>query len=675
MSIEFIKNKEFAVISTPDFQYIIEDYGPKNGERFLMSAYWGEALKNPEEALSFADIECWDEDRFTPTAYSSEFTGWGTKFYHQPTLKATFADGVRDLELRVIGSKLSDDKSTLTYTLKDRNYNFSVDVVYKTYENLSVIDRYCVIKNNEKEAVYLESVGSGTVNLPFAEEYYLTSMGSAWGKEYELARQKITPAATVLDARAGVSNAKNFPYFAIDKGNATELSGEVWFGTVQWSGNWKIAVETDYNKNIRITGGLNDFDFKWKLESGEEFTSPVMTIGYSAEGFSGASRILHDYIRKTTKATAWSSRPLPVLYNSWTCFEFDIDEQKEMELAEKAADMGIELFVIDDGWFATRDDIYSGLGDWYPSPKKFPNGLDPLINKVKSLGMMFGIWVEPEMVNPDSELYRAHPDWVINFPTRHREVSREQLILNLAREDVYNFVIDFLDDLLSNHSIDYLKWDMNRWFSQVGWPEMPNDRQQELWVRYVQNFYRVFEHLNEKFPNVILENCSSGGFRSDLAMSKWCTRINRSDNQDPVDELYLHEGFTYVNLSRSAGGAGHISASGTGLNERVSPMQFKAHIAMMGSMGIGIDLRTLNAEETEELRGYIAMQKELRSTVQLGDMYRLKTMRRDGVMAVEFVAKDKKEAVLFLFGPQTTFKHMWPELKLCGLNPDTVYKV
>lgn len=670
MAIHFDSERNQFLIETKNSHYIFFE---RNGR--LKSGYWGQKLRRVEDVplpgRMISGIP--GEGSVNPDFYMSEFTGWGSRFFNEPTLKLTFADGVRDLDLLYAGHEISGDGNKLAVTLRDSHYGLEVELSYQIYPELDVIDRCCVVRNRTGAAITLDSAASASVNFPYREEpYRLTALGSAWAQEYEITRLPVTKAGIVLQSRAGVSNAGDMPYFALDKGDATENEGEVWFGALQWSGNHKITAEIDAARITRVTGGINDFDFAYVLSDGESFETPVFTLGFSSAGFSGASRQLHGYAMAVNDGP-WVERCLPVVYNCWTSFEFDIDEPKLMALADRAADLGVELFVVDDGWFSTRDSDASGLGDWEPSPVKFPNGLDPLIRHVREKGMMFGIWVEPEMVNPSSRLYAEHPDWVLNFPTRKRELSRNQLILNLARQDVYDFIVGFLDELLTNHEIGYLKWDMNRWFSQPGWPEAGKN-QQSMWYKYVRNFHKIFAYLHEKYPEVILENCCSGGLRADLAMDRWCDRINRSDNQDPVDELYLHEGFTYLHRSRSAGGAGHISANGTGIDKRTCPMQFKAHVGMMGSLGCGMDLRDMSEEELEELKGYIALHKKLRHVVQLGDLYRLASLREKDYMAVEFVSRDQTEAVVFLFAPVRKFALPYDSLKLYGLNPDLIYR-
>ncbi len=673
MSIKFIDAKKMFVIETSESTYAFAQI-----DGSLISAYWGEKLDCPMDIPipNTATGGVLGDNYLNNKQYNTEFTGWGGKFYSEPTLKVTFADGVRDLDLKYESHKISSNGNELNIIMKDVYYDFSVELIYKIYEGLNIIDRNCVIKNNTGETVRLYNIGSATVNFPQKDKpYRLTSLGGGWMHEYDVIRTPITKAKTVLESRAGVSTTVNYPYFAIDEGDAEENSGLVWFGSLQWSGNWKIAIEQDLSFKTRVTAGLNDFDFNYPLKSGETFESPVITLGYSNMGFSGASRQIHDYIRYYHYAGYWSDKAFPILYNAWSAFEFDINEEKLMSLAELAADVGVEMFLVDDGWFSTRRNDRCGLGDWYPDYERFPNGLKPLADKVKSLGMMFGLWIEPEMINLDTKLYKEHPDWLLGFPTRENEPGRNQYFLNLAKDEVRDFIIETIDRLIKEYEIDYLKWDMNRLMSQPGWPDAPDGEQQMMWVKYVENLHSIFRYVAEKYPKVIFENCASGSLRNNLALAKWCPRANRSDNQDAVDMLHIHEGFTYVNLPSAAGGGGHISKSGSGIDMRDCPMEFKAHGGMMGSLATCLDLRKLNDEELTELKRLLAYHKKIRNVVQLGDLYRLASLKEKDYMALEYVRKDKSEAVVFIFGPSRTFRENYPNIKLYGLDKGKKYIV
>lgn len=446
MAIRFLDEKQLFVLETlrSTYAFALIDGG-------LYSVYWGTRLQYPEDLpLPVTGNGYMLGDKYVNTKqYGTEYTGWGGRFYSEPTLKVTFADGVRDLDLRYRSHRISESEDQLTVVLEDEHYDFTAELYYRLYEGSDVIDRHCVLHNGTGQTVRLLSIGSASLNFPRKNEpYRLTSLGGGWMQEYDLKRTPVTKAKTVLESRAGVSTTINYPYFAIDEGDAAENCGKVWFGSYQWSGNWKITAEQDLLLGTRITAGINDFDFDYPLGDGESFTAPVLTLGFSEAGFSGASRVLHDYIRRHHYAGYWADKPFPVLFNAWSTFKFDINEENLCALAEKAADAGVEMFLIDDGWFSTRRDEMHGLGDWYPDTTRFPRGLRPIADKVHRLGMLFGLWVEPEMVSPDTALYRDHPDWLMGFPTRETEMGRYQYFLNLAKSEVRDFIIDMLDRLI-----------------------------------------------------------------------------------------------------------------------------------------------------------------------------------------------------------------------------------
>lgn len=638
--------------------------------------YWGEYLPRA------ADLPVWAElsrlasrPKETDCQRRSEFAAWGNVFYQEPCLKVTFADGVRDCELRYDSHEISADGNELTVTMKDRCYPLYAELRYRIYEGLDLIDRRAVIRNADGErAVTVEQAASGSVYLADRTDWMLTVMDSAWSREYQRKRAPLRTGKLVLESRTLDSNSNFYPYFALDRGDGREESGEVWFGTLQWCCNWKLCVESDSSRPLRVTAGLNDFDFSLSLAPGESMDTPVFTVGYSREGFGGAARNFHELQRLYIAPREFASKPLPVVYNAWAAMEFDITEEKLLALADKAHYIGAELFVVDDGWFGHRNDDHSSLGDWFPSPEKFPHGLRPLTDKCHALGMKFGLWVEPEMISVDSELYKAHPDWCFHFPTREREEMRHQLMLNMARPECRDYAIACLDRLIGD-GVDYFKWDSNRFLSQAGWPDAPAEAQRGYAYRYAKAIYEIFRHVNEKFPHVIVENCAAGGMRADLSLAHYCSRINRSDNQDPRDELLLHDGFTLVNRSKSAGGACHVSKSPSGINGRYTPLRFRAHVAMLGSFAVGYDLFSIPQSELDEIRGYVAQHKRSRDTVQNGLMYRLASPWEHNYAVWSFVSQDRSEAYVFAYGLNLSFAEDLPYIRCKGLEPDALYEV
>jgi len=356
------------------------------------------------------------------------------------------------------------------------------------------------------------------------------------------------------------------------------------------------------------------------------------------------------------------------LYNSWEATLFDVDASSQIALAIHAAAMGVELFVLDDGWFHGRNDDTAGLGDWWPDAQKFPHGLAPLIEQVNALGMEFGLWIEPEMVNPNSDLYRAHPDWVIHFPTRARTESRNQLILNFGRSDMQNYIVEHIDRLLRENNIAFIKWDMNRNVSEPGWPDAPGDAR-ELWVRYVHGLYHVWGTLRERHPNVIWQSCSGGGGRADMGILRFADQVWVSDNTEATARLAIQEGYSHIFPANT------MEAWVTDVGADYLPLAFRFHVSMCGALGIGGHLLHWSEEERAEAAHWIALYKEIRHIVQFGDVYRLRSPQEHPFSAVQYVSKDQAEGVLFAFRTHLPPPAQVPPLYLRGLDPDARYEI
>ena len=666
MEIEFVAKRKLFVLTTKNSTYAMG----VNKSGALGHIYWGKRIGSP------GDLADPVSGLFHTNA--QEYPGWGEYFFDEPALKITYSDGVRDTRLRYKDYHITEneDSCELRIALKDSFYPLKVDLVYKIYPDSDVIERHAIVTNQGDAAMTIESIQSAAWYLPRDKSYRLSYQTGRWGKEYRPQEWLMEQGKAVLETRRGVSGPDYTPFVWIDpEGLATEDHGEMWIGALHWSGNWKITVENNRDNQTRITGGINDFDFDYVLQPGEEFVTPIFSGAFVEGGFGGASRTWHDYQRNHIMRPEKADALMPLIYNSWGTFTFDIDEERMVKLAELAAGVGVELFVIDDGWFAKRDNDRCSLGDWYPSPAKFPNGLDPLIKKVNDLGMDFGIWLEPEMVSPDSDLYRAHPDWVFRFENRECSQYRHQLVLNLARDDVKEFAYKTMHDLLKNHNIKYFKLDNNRYISEPGWTSADLADQKSVLVHYYRNFYEIFDRLTKEFPDVLFENCASGSGRVDFAMHRYFDRINRSDNQDPLDMLYLHEGFARVNLPKLAGGACHISTSMARINGRPTPMRYQAHIGMLGSLAIGHNLFDCTPEQLKEMKDYVDLYKEIRPITHRGDFYQLLSPRTNRRAACLYVSKDKSDAVLFVLGQSMQFRDVLPNIRPQGLDPDTVYQV
>ncbi len=472
----------------------------------------------------------------------------------------------------------------LDIVLKDISRNVFVHLEYKVDSATGIIRRSSLIENRTNTSFLIEQASSATWNLPRDPNYSLRYLTGRWADEWNLQQQTIHPGRTVLESRRGSTGHQNNPWFAIERGSSQdEDTGDVWFGALGWSGSWRITIEEDQAQDVRVTGGFNPFDFGYRLAPGEKLQTPFFYGGYSHEGIGGASRLLHRFELSVILPQAPHPRPRPVLYNSWEATEFNVNEAGQEALAEKAASIGVERFVMDDGWFGQRKNDHAGLGDWYVNPVKFPHGLKPLIDKVHSLGMDFGLWVEPEMVNPDSDLYRKHPDWVLNFPGRPRTEARNQLVLNLARPDVRAYVYNFLDQLLTKNDIAFLKWDYNRNWSEPGWPAVAPEDEKKVYVAYTENLYSILRELRAKHPSIEIESCSGGGGRVDLGILRYTDEVWPSDNTDPFDRLRLQDGFTYAYTPGIM--MAWVTESPNWVNGRSTSLEYRFLSAMQGSSG------------------------------------------------------------------------------------------
>ncbi|WP_328844159.1 alpha-galactosidase [Streptomyces sp. NBC_00258] len=551
--------------------------------------------------------------------------------------------------------------------LRFSDSGLGITLHYRMRAGTDVVERWVTLAN-EGPALEVLRADSAAWTLPHRDGWRLSQLHGRWAAESRLVRSELTYGEKVIGSRRGHTSHQHLPWVALDaEGAATEERGEVYGCALAWSGTWRIAVAQLPDARVQITGGVGyDDSGLLRLEPGESFVTPVFAGLWSDGGFGGASRAWHAYQHAYVIPDADEHRP--VLYNSWEATEFDISEEQQGALARRAAAMGVELFVVDDGWFGARTSDRAGLGDWTPNPDRFPAGLKPLADEVHALGMQFGIWVEPEMVNPDSELYRAHPDWVQFQPGRKRTELRNQLVLNLAREDVQEYLWEQLDTLLSSAPIDYVKWDFNRCFTDAGWPGEAYP--QRLWVDHVHALYRLLDRLRAAHPGVAFESCSGGGGRIDLGIMARTDQVWTSDNTDPLDRLAIQHGFSQVHPARTMA-AWVTDSPNVQLNGRVSSLRFRFVSAMAGVLGVGGDLTRWSDEELAEARTWVELYKEIRPVVQGGDLHRLRAPE-GGLSAVQYT-RDGEVVVLAWLQAQHYGEPVAP-VRLRGLDPAAAYE-
>ncbi|MGH9614707.1 MAG: alpha-galactosidase [Bryobacteraceae bacterium] len=646
-----------------------------NERNELQNIYWGKTIARDEDFAAAHTNPEWASFDGVPTTTPEEYPGWGGVLYIEPCVKVTLQDGVRDLVLDYVSYRIQGN--TLEIVTKDIRYGLYVTLSYHVYPDEGIIEKHSTIENRTGQPLVVESAQSGVWTLPRGDGYRLSYLTGRWAGETQLIQEDIHPGIKQIESRRGATSHQANPWFAIDAsdnagGHADQAHGRVWFGALGWSGSWKFSLEQTPHQQVRVTGGYNTFDFGYALKPGEKLDTPPFYGGFTDGGLGEASRMLHRFERESILPRGLDAKLRPVLYNSWEATEFNVNQQGQEALARKAAKLGVERFVMDDGWFGERNNDHAGLGDWFVNPQKFPHGLGPLIQYVNNLGMDFGLWVEPEMVNPDSQLYRQHPDWAMHFPGRPRTEERNQLVLNMAREDVKEYVFSWLDKLVSENNIAFLKWDMNRNFAEPGWPEAGAANEKKIWVRYTKNVYDIIDRLRAKHPKLEIESCSGGGGRVDLGILKRVDEVWTSDNTEAFDRLKIQEGFSYAYTPQVMM---DWVTDVPNFNGRSTPLQYRFLVAMMGSLGIGSNLNKFTEQDDALAARMIAYYKSIRQTVQQGKLYRLFSPRMGELTANEYVSEDGKQAVLFAFLRSQQFGRPAPTIRLRGLDEKSVYRI
>ncbi|HBY72032.1 MAG TPA: alpha-galactosidase [Lachnospiraceae bacterium] len=657
------KQNNLFNIETKNSSYVI------HYSNCLQNLYWGEKIHG--EDLTYFVKER-GHSSFDPNLNleRDEYSFWNGYSLLESCLKINYPE-IRKLDMIFLEHSIetvNKDLDRLTFRFKNSYSELYVTLIYDVYAEYDIICRHAEIRN-EGEDVILENLKSASVSVPKLERYRVRYLTGKWAAESQIKDQYLTTGAFTIQSRSGNTGPHYNPSFALDDGTADETKGDVWFGLLGYSNNWQITFEKTIYNNVKITGGISNFDFSYTLKKGETIGTPVMTFGYSSGGYGEMSRKLHafevDHIFPKHKLGR-------VLYNSWEATEFDVHVESQKELAKKAAQIGVELFVIDDGWFGERHNDRAGLGDWYVNKEKFPNGLSELIDYVKQLGMDFGIWVEPEAVNPDSDLYRAHPDWIYRFKNQEPVQVRNQYTLNISKKEVKEFILAFMTDLLSKHKdITFIKWDMNKPLTDVSMGNTAQDK--ELWYKHAQALYEIWGTLRKKFPYVDFEVCSGGGARIDLGILRYADQCWPSDNTDAYERLFIQEGFSYFYAPRIMT-AWVTDASSNNPKKYERPYSYRFHSSMMGVLGIGADISKLSDEVLKEFKKYISLYKEIRETVQYGKQYRLSSVRESPLHAVEYISRDDSEVVVFAFRQGYQFGKNMPNLKLRGLDPDALYQ-
>ncbi|MFI6497460.1 alpha-galactosidase [Nonomuraea typhae] len=629
------------LLSTPRTSYVV---GLKDDDT-PVCLHWGPRL-NADQAAALPGPAAFMGSSFDEGGTGEELLTEAGARFGAASLQIRFPGGDTGIEWRYTGHTI--DAGHLTLRLRDRVHPAEVSLHYRLRPDTDVIERWTEIA--AEEPVTLLRCDSAAWNPPPLPGYRLSHATGGWAAENTLRRTEPPVGETVLTSRRGITSHQANPWLMIDAGEAAEEHGEVWSAALAWSGSWRITVARTPGGRLSWTGGFGHEGLTWQ---GAAWTTPVFAGLYSTGGYGAASRTWHHYVNEHVRPAARETRP--VLYNSWEAVGFEVGEESQKRLAALAARAGAEVFVMDDAWFGGRTSDRAGLGDWWPNPERFPGGLTPLIEEVHRLGMRFGLWVEPEMVNPDSDLYRAHPDWVIHQPGRERTELRHQLFLDFSRPEVADWAHKWLHRLVGEHAIDFLKWDCNRTFTQAD----PG----EMWAGHVRAVYSVLDRLRADHPHLRVEACSGGGGRTDLGMMARTDQVWTSDNTDAADRLAIQHGFTQIYPAGAM--AAWVTDSPNPLTGRRTSAAYRFHVAMAGVLGLGGDLLNWSEQELDEAAALVGVYKDIRDVVQHGELRRLRG-------AVQYTLGDRV-VVLAYKGP-AAFGTPGVPLRLSGLDPDARYR-
>ncbi|GAA2741130.1 alpha-galactosidase [Kitasatospora cinereorecta] len=646
-----------AVLRTPNSVYAIR-IGADGSPRHL---HWGPVLDPAALTAPHSPAD----SSFEAEAAADELAPQTGARFGPAGLQVRFADGTIGAQWDFLGPRITGGE--LRLRLADRRYPLAADLCYRVRPDSDVIERWTELTHTGEDApVTVHRLDSASWTLPRLADYRLSHLVGGWNSEFQLQRDRLPVAETTLTSRRGLTGHHASPWLALDDGTADEEHGEVWSTALAWSGSWRITVHRDPVGRTTWTGGFGHEGLSWRLAPGETLHTPVFSGLYSAGGFGGASRAWHAHVR--SQVLPEPERDRPVLYNSWEATGFAVDEAGQRRLAKLAAGLGVELFVLDDGWFGARTSDLAGLGDWTPRPAAFPDGLRPLADEVHRLGMDFGLWVEPEMVNRDSDLYRAHPDWVVHTPTRDATELRNQLMLNFALPEVEAWAHATLDRLVTENGVDWLKWDANRPVTEAGRPGHPDpDR---LWIDHTRAVHRIMDRLRADHPGLRIEACAGGGARVDLGVLARTDQAWTSDNTDPVDRISIQHGFSQLLPAQAM--AAWVTDSPNVTTGRTTPLRFRFHVSMAGALGLGGDLTHWTPEELTEAAELVARYKEIRPLVQRGEQHRL--TGSGGVTAVHYAAADGAEHAVLAFRPTTSFGHQPAPLRLPALDSRARYR-
>ena len=699
MAITYFEKERIFKLDTPNSSYVI---GIVDKENFVGHVYYGKKLRDANIAYLLRT----GEGPFVPSennrervsfydTFPMEYAGNGLGDYRRSSISVRTAGGHTAVSLFYVSHKIYAGKpglaglpatfgdenacETLELLCEDPVLGLKVTLLYTAFSDVDVIIRSVRIEN-DGEMLYLTKALSFSMDMD-NRDFTLLTMHGSWARERMLEHRKVKKGFMGVESVRGESSHQEHPFMALAAGNADQSQGEVYGMHFVYSGNFIGQVELGQFDTVRVGMGIHPENFCWKLEKGESFQTPEVVLVYSDIGYDGMTHQFHELYRNHLIRSEYKDKKRPILINNWEATYFDFNTEKLLSIAKKAAELGIEMLVMDDGWFGHRNDDSTSLGDWYVNEEKLNGGLKHLVDEVNKLGLKFGIWFEPEMISPDSKLYEAHPDWAIQIPGREGSLCRNQYVLDLTRKEVRDYAYESVASILRSANIEYVKWDMNRQLSDIGSFGLPADRQGELYHRYVLAVYEMQERLVTEFPHLLLENCSGGGARFDPGMLYYSPQIWCSDDTDAVERLKIQESTAMIYPLSTMGA--HVSDCPNHTVGRVTPFETRGHVALAGTFGYELDITKIPEEDRQMIPKQVAMYHKYNDLVRSGDYYRIASYQENHYFdCYEVVSKDKSEALVTFVqvinrpnykSRRITLKGLDPQKNYCLEGEDTVY--
>ncbi len=666
----------------------------RNGH--LGQLYFGKQIRDREDFSYFLETcgrpmtsYVYEDDRtFSLEHLRQEYPVFGTTDYRQPAAEIRQENGSRISDFRYRSYKIMDGKPrliglpatyteedsearTLIVTLEDDVTKVQVELFYTIFAKGGVLTRSVRFYHRGERPVQLTRAMSLCLDLPDCD-YVWEQLSGCWARECHIKNRSLEPGILSIGSMRGNSSHEHNPFLVLKRRTADERQGEAIGFSIIYSGNFRIQAEVDAHDTLRVLAGIDPETFEWKLSCGGEFQTPEVVMVYTDQGLNHMSQTFHKLYQKRLARGYWRDCARPILNNNWEATYFDFTQERLVEIAAKAKECGVELFVLDDGWFGQRSSDRAGLGDWKANRERLPDGISGIADRIEALGMKFGLWFEPEMVNKDSDFYRQHPDWVLSVPDRSLSHGRYQYVLDFSRKEVVDAIYGQMAEILNHAKISYIKWDMNRSITECYSSAWPADQQGEIYHRYILGVYDLYERLTSEFGNVLFESCASGGGRFDPGMLYYAPQGWTSDDSDAVERLKIQYGASMCYPISSMGT--HVSAVPNHQLGRLTPLHTRANVAYFGTFGYELDLNKLTAEETEEVKEQIIFMKKYRNLLQFGTFYRLQSPFDGNQAAWMTVSDDKKTALVGFYRVLNRVNGCFTRLRLLGLNPEYYYR-